>query len=69
MNIYLTVVLFIIIGDYVLNLVVEILNVRHISLDLPNEFQGYYDSDKYRKSQQYLKTKTYFGFVSDTFFL
>jgi STE24 endopeptidase len=69
MNIYLLIVLFILVFQYLLDFVVEYLNMKHVSLDLPKEFEGYYDNEKYKKSQQYLKTNTGFKLVEDTFFL
>lgn len=66
MNIYLAIILFIIIGNYILNVVVETLNVRHIKTDLPEEFQGYYDAEKYKKAQSYLKENTRFEIVAET---
>ena len=66
MNIYLIVILFIIVGNYLLNAVVETANVRYAKTDLPKEYEGYYDSDKYRKSQDYLKENTRFEIVTDT---
>ncbi|MBW1859942.1 MAG: M48 family peptidase, partial [Deltaproteobacteria bacterium] len=60
MNIYLIVILFIIVGNYLLNAVVETANVRYAKTDLPKEYEGYYDADKYRQSQDYLKENTRF---------
>jgi len=36
---------------------------------LPEEFKGYYDEEKYRKSQNYLKDKTVFDFINSSFVL
>lgn len=47
---------------------VEKLNVKHASVVLPDEFEGYYDPEKYRKSQNYLKENTNFKIFTDTFF-
>ncbi len=66
MNIFLLIILAILIGNYLLDLVVEILNVRHLKTTLPQEFEGWYDSDKYRKSQEYLKETTRFGILTDS---
>jgi STE24 endopeptidase len=66
MNIYLVIILFIIIGSYLLDTVVETVNVRHARTDLPEEYEGYYDAETYRKAQNYLKENTRFGIVADT---
>jgi len=69
MNIYLVIILTILVGSYVLNLIIENLNIRHLKVNLPEEFEGYYDADKYKTSQNYLKENTGFEIVADTFFL
>jgi len=66
MNIYFVIILVILIGIYLLDLVVETLNVRHVRTDLPDEFEGFYDEAKYKKSQEYLKENTRFGIISDS---
>lgn len=60
MNIYLAVILCILIADYVVDLIVELLNVRHLDPQLPAELAEYYDADKYARSQEYLKVNTRF---------
>ena len=57
MNYYLVIILAILIGDYLLELIIDTLNVRHAKTDLPHELQDTYDAEKYRKSQEYLKEK------------
>ena len=66
MNIYLIIILIIIVGDYLLDYIVETLNVKHVKTELPKEFEGYYDAEKYKKSQNYLKETTRFGIITDT---
>ncbi len=66
MNYYLLFILTILIGSYILELIVEILNIKHLKTDLPTEFAGYYDAETYKKSQQYLKDNTLFGIIVDT---
>ena len=66
MNIYLLIILIIIIGDYLLDFIVETLNVKHVKTELPKEFEGYYDAEKYKKAQNYLKETTRFGIITDT---
>lgn len=63
MNPYLVLILFIIIGDYILDVVADILNVRHLSTDLPREFEGFYDAEKYTKAQHYLMENTRLGII------
>jgi STE24 endopeptidase len=64
MNAFLIIILFILVGDYFLGLVVDVLNVKHLKTDLPGAFSGYYDGEKYRKSQQYLKENTRFELIT-----
>ncbi len=66
MNLFLIIILAILIGDYLLNLIVDTQNIRHLSTDLPEEFSGYYDREKYKKSQKYLKETTRFGFITNS---
>lgn len=68
MNIYLIIILAILIGEYILELIVESLNVKCASPALPREFEGYYDAEKYKKAQDYLKESTNFGLIKGTFF-
>ena len=66
MNIYLIVVLAIIILDYLLELIIETLNLKHLNPELPEEFKDYYQEDKYTKSQKYTKEKTKLGLIQST---
>ncbi|MFH2138692.1 MAG: M48 family metallopeptidase [Candidatus Omnitrophota bacterium] len=68
MNGYLAAIITILLFKYVLNVIVETLNVRHVTTELPDEFKECYDAEKYSKSQKYLKDNTGFGIVEDTFF-
>jgi len=65
-NVYLFIILVILIGKYILDLTIEILNLRHVSPELPIEFSDCYDADKYRSSQQYLKETTRLGIIADS---
>lgn len=66
MNAYLIIILVALIGRYVLDLVADVLNLHHFSAELPTEFDGLYDADKYTTSQQYLQTNTRFGLFAST---
>ena len=55
--------------DFILNLVADGLNLKHLRSELPQTFQGVYDAERYRKSQQYLKVNTQFGWITSAFSL
>jgi STE24 endopeptidase len=61
MNGYLIFILALLIFNWLLDLIVETLNVRNVSTEIPAEFQGIYDAEKYTKSQRYLRENTRFG--------
>jgi len=61
MNNYLIFILALLVFNWLLSLIVETLNVRNVSTEIPAEFQGVYDDEKYAKSQRYLKDNTRFG--------
>ena len=66
MNIYAIIILATIIVGYVLDLITEVLNLRALREDLPEEFAGFYDEEAYRKSQQYTRARTQFGLIVST---
>jgi len=65
----LTIIILILILDYILERYLDWINIHHWSSAIPEEMKGVYDEDKYGKSQEYEKTKTRFGFISSTFSL
>ncbi len=65
-NIYLTVVLGSILLAYVANLVVSYLNMRGLDPGLPLEFQGVFDAEKYKKSQDYTRANARLEAVEET---
>ncbi len=66
MNTIALIILAAIIFDYALNGVADYLNLTMLLDDLPEAFRGIYDPDRYRKSQQYLKVNTRFGWIAAT---
>ena len=66
MNIYFVFILGILIGSYLLDLIIETLNVRYAKIDVPSEFEGYYDKAQYKKSQEYLRENTRFGIITES---
>ena len=69
MNVYLAIILVILIGEYILDLVVEGLNLKAASPVLPREFRGFYDAKKYSQSQGYLRVNIRFKLVKNSAFL
>lgn len=66
MNIYLLIILVILIGKYILDLIIEVLNLRHVNPELPTEFSDCYEAERYSCSQQYLKETTRLSIIADS---
>ncbi len=58
MNGYLIFILALLLFNWLLSLIVETLNLRNVSTEIPEEFHGIYDEKKYAKSQNYLHDRT-----------
>jgi len=69
MNIYFIIIIGMLLFQYILEIVVNILNIKSLNPDLPSEFKDTYDSEKYLKSQNYTKTNTKFSFLTSSFSL
>ncbi len=69
MNTIAIIILAIIAADFVLGLVSEMMNIKHLKKDLPEEFSDVFDDEKYAKSQEYTKTRTRFGWITGTWSL
>lgn len=64
MNDIAVIILSALIGEFVLLTAADILNLRALREELPEPFQGYYDPERYRRSQQYVRATTRFGWIS-----
>ncbi len=53
----------VLIGGPVLHILIEFLNLRQVRPELPAEFIGYYEPEKYRTSQLYLRENTVFDIL------
>ena len=53
--------------DFALEQVLDRLNGKNVSVQLPDEVCNIYDADKYKKQQEYFKTNQKLGNVSDVF--
>ncbi len=59
MNTFLLIILFILIMHFVLELIIDYLNIKNISPTIPEGFTKFYNAKKYAQSQSYLKAKTH----------
>ena len=66
MNIYGFIILATLLIDFSLQLAADLLNLKALRDKIPTEFQDTYELERYRKSQQYLRTTTRFGLVTST---
>ncbi len=57
----------IILVAYIFDTVLVILNLKHHSPQVPDEFKDVYDADKYAKNQQYKKANTIFSLVKTSY--
>jgi STE24 endopeptidase len=67
MNAFALIILLAVFAEVFLNTFADVLNLRALHDDLPLAFQGVYDEDRYRRSQNYLRANTRFGWVSGCF--
>lgn len=67
MNNYAIFILATMLVAYLLDVITGILNVRALQPELPKEFEGVYDAEKYRKSQEYTRVSSKFGLFVSTF--
>jgi STE24 endopeptidase len=67
MNTIALIILVALLFDFVLNLLADYLNITMLREDLPRDFEGVYDPERYRKSQEYLKVNTRFGWATAFF--
>lgn len=67
MNTYAILITAIVLIEFIIDNTAKYLNLKALDAELPFEFADVYDSETYRKSQEYTKTRTKFGFLSSTF--
>lgn len=64
MNFIAVIILFILVVDTLLSLTADILNLRGLKNELPSELAGWYDAERYRKSQNYSRINTRFAWLT-----
>lgn len=67
MNTYALIITAIVLIEFIIDNTTKYLNLKALDAELPSEFADIYDADTYRKSQEYTKTRTKFGFISSGF--
>jgi STE24 endopeptidase len=53
--------------DFFLELILDVLNLKHQTDELPTELEDVYEQEKFRRSQEYIRTNTRFGFLTSAF--
>lgn len=66
MNIYLAVIIASIIGSWLLGVLSNLLNARHMTPAPPDEFTDLFDADTYAKSQAYNRASMRFSSITDS---
>ncbi len=67
MNIFSIVILAALAVDFLLNLAADLLNLRALGEELPEEFEDVYDRETYARSQEYTRARTRFGLLTSAF--
>ncbi len=57
----------ILIADYILGRILDYLNAKNMSLELPAELKGIYNEEEYKKSQQYERDNQKMKLITSTF--
>lgn len=67
MNLFSAIILAALFLEFALDTAANLLNLRALRLEPPPELKEIYRAEQYRKSQEYTRTTTRFGFVTSTF--
>ncbi|MFN1835783.1 M48 family metallopeptidase [Balneola sp. MJW-20] len=67
MNIYGWIILIALLLEFSLSVISDLYNLSALKKELPAEFEGVYDEERYARSQEYTRVKTRFGFITGTF--
>jgi STE24 endopeptidase len=69
MNIYTILIISFLVAVFLVGTIADLLNLKNISDEIPKEFEGCYDKEKYAASQEYLRASSKFSFGHSSFFL
>ncbi len=64
MNVVGMIILLVLLSEFILNIVSDVLNLSRQQEPIPDAFKDLFDEANYRKSQEYLRANTQFGWVS-----
>ena len=67
MNTYAILILLALVGEYLLHLMADLLNLKALKAELPREFVDVYDAERYRRSQDYERVNARFGLIPASF--
>lgn len=65
-NFFFIFIITVLIIDYLLGVVLNILEIRNLRPELPDEFKGVYDEDRYAESLRYISDKARFSIAEST---
>ncbi|MDP6491587.1 MAG: M48 family peptidase, partial [Kiritimatiellia bacterium] len=65
MNGYLVIVVGALLLRFLVDVIAELANLGHVRTDVPAEFEGLYDAERYATSQRYLRDTTRAGLLHD----
>jgi STE24 endopeptidase len=65
-NTIFVVIIAVLVFGYVLEQILDLLNLKHTEPELPEELKGIFDEEEYRKSQLYKRDNTRFSFITST---
>lgn len=60
----LTLIVALVCGSFALDRILDLLNLSRMKPELPEKLKAFYDEERYRKSQNYLREKARFGFLT-----
>src|SRR5689334_17318611 len=52
--------------DFAIHLAADLLNLRALRPDAPDDFRDLYDADRYRLAQAYTRERTWFGVLTSS---
>lgn len=64
MNFIAVIILCAVLADFLLHLIADVLNLRMLKSQLPAQFKGWYDEQRYATAQQYLRVNTRFEWMA-----